>query len=358
MATTTAKTKSSARTFTSWTEWFEAVAAKKAELAEVTGIGEALQAQDRAVAGLKYAIRSANGSPLMPMRAYHYHFQDNETPEELATEALNLAEVLNRIIRASDRHTDPDRVEFARKTLGAIHDHRDALGEASAELESLTGQRDAVLVELEALEEQAPKASAASLGDMRKQVEAAEAEQDRIAAVREHMDGDSGPLNLAEESERAARERLEEAEALAALGEAASEDVKAARSAASKAADALAKEQAERRQMANARRGLERKRENAEQALATVQKVYRAALDRVRQADLAAREAALVTKIEELRDDLADLDRIYADLEDATPEASYGRARLTVTMPYLHHHADRDLFNGQGVEITAAGREA
>ncbi|MFY0992718.1 hypothetical protein [Halomonas sp. C05BenzN] len=353
---TTAKTKSSARTFTSWTDWFDAVAAKQGELAEVTGIGQVQEKLDRARNGLEYAIRAANSNPAMPMRAYHYHFQNDETPEELATEAKSLADVLSRIIRANDRHASPERDAFARETLDAIHRHRAALDEASAELERLTSQRDAVLAELEALEGQAPKASAASLGDMQKQVEAAEVERDRIAAVLENMDGDSGPLNLAEESEQAARERLEEAEALAALGEAASEDVKAARSAASKAADALAKEQAECRQMANARRGLERKLESAEQTLSTVRAVYRTALDRVRQADLAAREAALVAKVEDLSEDLADLNRIYADLEEATPNASYGTARLEVKMPYLHHHPRRDEIR-HGFIITAYGVE-
>ncbi|RCV90501.1 hypothetical protein [Billgrantia montanilacus] len=356
MATAT-KSKITTRTFASWGDWFETLKAKQAELAEVPGIGKVQDEVKRARNGLEHAIRSANGSGAMPLRAYHYTIQGDETSEDMAAEAKRLADILSQILRANNRHANPERDQFARATLSAISVHLEALNEATTELERLTTRREALAAELEAIEGKAPKASASTLGDMRKEVENAEGERDRIETTLRNMDSDEGPLQLSQDAERAAMERLEEAEALAAMGEAGSDEVKDAKEAAAKAADALAKEQKQYRDMVAARRGLERKLEGADQTLATVRSVYHTALDRVRQADLAARESALVEKIEAMRDDLADLDRIYADLEEANPEASYGRARLTATMPYLHHHPSRDLFNSNGLEVTAAGIE-
>ncbi|MEC8918507.1 MAG: hypothetical protein VX796_12955 [Pseudomonadota bacterium] len=231
--------------------------------------------------------------------------------------------------------------------------------DATATLERLNGEREAIQAEIADLEQQAPKASASTLGDLRREASTAEEERDRITTALRNMEQEDGPLRLAQDAERTASERLDEAEALAAMGEADGSAVKTAKADASKATATLEKEREEHRKLEAARRGLQRKLEDAESHLATVLAVYRTALDRVRQADLAARETALVEKLTSLSEDLADLDRIYQDLEEATPTASYDRAVLNVELPYLYHHARRDVLNNcrvtRSLEVNGEG---
>lgn len=344
------------KTFATWQDWHEAMSAKRDELTRITGGGQAREARGRARNGLEHAIREANGSHHLSAKAYQYTFQGDETPEDIREEAGRLASLLSQVLASTARKSAPDRYEYATSRVERIRELSATFDEATDTLARLNGEREAVRAEIEDLEQQAPKASASTLDDLRREAGAAEEERDRIATALHKMERDDGPLRLAQDAERTASERLDEAEALATIGEADGNEVKAAKAAAEKATATLEKEREEHRKLEAARRGLQRKLEDAESHLSTIQAVYRTALDRVRQADLAAREATLVEKIAALSEDLAELDRIYQDLEEANPEASYNAARLDVKLPYLHHHPHRDLFNTSGTdELTATG---
>ncbi len=172
------------------------------------------------------------------------------------------------------------------------------------------------------------------------------------------MTADDSPLALAREAEQAAQERLDEAEALLAMGEANDEDVKAAKTEADRAREALAQKQADHRSQDAARRGMSRKLEQADSRLETLNRAYRQALGRVRHADLAALEGEMVKEIERIAQQrLQALADIYADLEEAEPGSSYGPAQLEMKLPHLHHHPEADMLNGHGLTITAYGRE-
>jgi len=344
------------KTFATWQDWHDAMSAKRDALNRITGGGQAREALDRARNGLEHAIREANGSNHLPAKAYQYTFQCGETPEDIREEAGRLASLLSRVRASTARKNDPARYEYATSRVERIRELSATFDEATDTLARLNSEREAVRAEIEDLEQQAPKASASTLDDLRREAGAAEEERDRIATALRNMERDDGPLRLAQDAERTASERLDEAEALAAIGEADGNEVKTAKAAADKAAATLEKEREEHRKLEAARRGLQRKLEDSESHLSTVQAVYRTALDRVRQADLAAREASLVEKVAALSEDLADLDRIYQDLEEANPETSYNAARLDVKLPHLHHHPHRDLFNTSGTdELTATG---
>lgn len=347
------------KTFETWQDWHEAMNAKRSELAEINGVGEARELRDRACSGLGHAIREANGSQHLSANTYHYTFQGDESLADIRAEAGRLVSLLNRIMAATNRKADPARHEYAASRIERIRELGAMFDDATATLEHLDGEREAIQAEIADLEQQAPKASASTLSDLRREASTAEEERDRIATALRNMEQDDGPLRLAQDAERTASERLDEAEALAAIGEADGSEVKAAKAGASKAAATLEKEREEHRKLEAARRGLQRKLEDAESHLATVLAVYRTALDRVRQADLAARETALVEKLTSLSEDLADLDRIYQDLEETDPKAHYGKAVLTVQLPFLHHHARRDVLNGfrveRSLEVTSEG---
>lgn len=167
---------------------------------------------------------------------------------------------------------------------------------------------------------------------------------------------DDSPLAMAREAERTAQERLEEAEALLAMGEATADQLKAAQAEAKKAGQALEQQQAEHRRQDAARRGLTRKREEADSRLETLSRAYRQALARVRHAELAALESELVADLERIAHDrLHKMAAIYADLEDAEPGSDYGRATLEVKMPHLHHHERASELNAHGLSL--AGNE-
>ncbi|SOC56484.1 hypothetical protein SAMN05421509_10780 [Chromohalobacter canadensis] len=347
------------KTFDTWQEWHEAMNTKRGELAEIKGVGEARELRDRACGGLEHAIREANGSQHLSANTYHYTFQGDETPEAIREEAGRLVPLLKQVMATTDRKMNPARYEYAASRMERIQELGAMFDDATVTLERLNSARKAIQAEVEDLEEQAPKASASTLDDLRREADAAEEERDRIAVALRNVERDDGPLRLAQDAERTASERLDEAEALAAIGEADGSEVKAAKAGASKAATTLEKEREEHRKLEAARRGLQRKLEDAESHLTTVKAVYRTALNRVRQADLAARETALVEKLTSLSEDLADLDRIYQDLEEADPKAHYGKAVLTVQLPFLHHHARRDVLNDfrveRSLEVTSEG---
>ncbi|WP_277810905.1 hypothetical protein [Chromohalobacter canadensis] len=346
------------KTFATWQEWHEAMNTKRDELTKIEGIGEAREARDRARNGLDHVVREANGSQHLSANTYHYTFQGDETPETIREEAGRLVPLLKRIMATTDRKMNA-RYEYAASRMERIQELGAMFDDATVTLERLNSARKAIQAEVEDLEEQAPKASASTLDDLRREADAAEEERDRIAVALRNVERDDGPLRLAQDAERTASERLDEAEALAAIGEADGSEVKAAKAGASKAATTLEKEREEHRKLEAARRGLQRKLEDAESHLTTVKAVYRTALNRVRQADLAARETALVEKLTSLSEDLADLDRIYQDLEEADPKAHYGKAVLTVQLPFLHRHARRDVLNDfrveRSLEVTSEG---
>ncbi|MEQ5803325.1 hypothetical protein [Halomonas sp. H10-9-1] len=164
-------------------------------------------------------------------------------------------------------------------------------------------------------------------------------------------------LEKAKQHADAAREQLEEAEALAVLGETDPEAVKASKVAADKGQKILEEADAAYRQQQAARRGLARKLEEATTYHDILANTYNQAVIRIRSVDLATREAALVKHAEAFQEHLADLARIYADLEGAQPHASYGRAILEIRMPTLHHHHDADEINRARFIVTPTGRE-
>ncbi|EWG99901.1 hypothetical protein, partial [Halomonas sp. BC04] len=173
-----------------------------------------------------------------------------------------------------------------------------------------------------------------------------------------NMTSDDSPLASAREAERTAQDRLEEVEALLAMGEGTPEEAKAAQAEAKKAAQALDKQQAEHRRQEAARRGLTRKLEGAEAQLETLGRAYRQALGRLRHAELAALESELVADFERIAAErLKALAGIHADLEEAEPGSDYGRAAMDIKLPHLHHHAEADSINRHGLTITTGGRE-
>jgi len=339
----------------SWSAWLDQLDQLQHERAEITGQADARERLTRASNLARHVIGLAVNNAHYPGRFEHSAAEDDtETLMELMEQ---IHHDMKRASKAVNWHDQSAERQAYIKTLTskagqAIRD----LESAAAEVRDLEQARAEADQRIESLEKAAPKASATSLAALRKERDAAADECDRITRTLDALTADDSPLTLAHEGEQAARERLEEAEALLALGEANAEDVKAARAEADKARKALEEREAERRTQDAARRGMARKREQAESKRATLDRAYRHALGRVRHADLAALESELVTDLERLATDhLKALAEIYADLEEAEPGADYGKAVIDVKLPHLYHHPERDTIRF-GLTITANGR--
>ncbi|MDN3521512.1 hypothetical protein [Halomonas ramblicola] len=367
--TTATKSKTKAA---NWVEWNDKLKAKREELAAITGLGDAQEQHRRARQGLIHTIGRANqsrytpgggiihaGQPA-PRNPYELTGQARQTDDgilEVAAALLTYLDGLDEKMDAGARQADPQKALFVSETRTALRERRDALEDARHQAGTLQAEKDRVAGELAALEEQAPKASASTLGAMAKECEQAAKERDRIAARLKELEADDGTLEKAKQQADTAREQLEEAEAMAALGETDPEAVKASKAAADKGQKALEEAEADYRQQEAARRGLARKLEEATTYHDTLANTYNQAVIRIRGVDLATREAALVEHAKAFQEHLADLARIYADLEEAQPQASYGQARLEIQMPTLHHHPDADEINSDGFIMTPNGRE-
>lgn len=370
--TTASKSKAPAAA-ESWGQWLEQVDQLQAERAEITGIEDARKQLEGAQRRVQYLCGQAWNSAHMPGDLSGSALRGDEAaqnvravvrgeasdPGDPLAAAAHLRDLISRARRSMDWGNQPeDRRAFLVDLAGNLSDAAVTLERARDEVAELEEARAEVDQRLEDLEEKAPKASASSLEALRKECEAAAGERDRIAAALKNLTADDSPLALARESEQAAQERLDEAEALLAIGEAKPDEVKAAQAEAKKAATALEARREEHRSQEAARRGMTRKLEEAESRLETLTRAHRQAVTRVRSADLAAREAALVEHAKAFQEHLADLARIHADLEEAQPGSIYGPARLEVKMPTLHHHPEGDMINAHGLEVTAAGEEA
>ncbi len=339
----------------SWSTWLKQLDEIQAEREEITGLEEARKDLERAENHARFVIGLANQSPAM---GNFYHTSDEQDRATLLDLMGQIAGMASKV-RSFSAFSSQTR-EYQESVIALDTRSRQAaasIREAAATVEELEGVRAEVEERLEALKQKAPKASASGLAELRKERDTVATERDRIAAALDNFTADDSPLALAREAERAATERLEEAEALLALGEADGEEVKAAKAAAEKARQALEKRQAEHRSQEAARRGMARKLEQADSHLDALNRSYREVLARVRDAELAALESELVTELERVAGDrLKKLAEIYADLEEAFPGSSYGRALLEIRLPHLYHHAERDLLN-RGLTITAYGRE-
>ncbi|MCE9681960.1 hypothetical protein [Halomonas alkalisoli] len=354
----------------SWVEWNEKIKAKRAEMAAITGLGDAQERLARARYGLIHVIEGANRSYYMPtppmviagQPAPQCDFEltaaARKTDDGILKVAAAVLVILDRKSEEmGDAASDPHKALFVSETRAKLRECRDELEEARHQEEMLQAEKDRVAGELAALEEQAPKASASTLGTMAKECEEAAKERDRIAARLKELQADDGTHEKAKKEADAAREQLEEAEAMAALGEIDPETVKASKAAAAKGQKALEAAETAYRQQEFARRGLARKLEEATSYHANLENTYNQAVIRIRGVDLATREAALVEHAKAFQEHLADLARIYSDLEDAQPNAIYGPARIEIQMPTFHHHADAEEINRAGFTMTPTGRE-
>lgn len=355
--TTPEKTKSKApANADTWTHWLTQLDALQAESAELSGLSAAREALARAENHARYVIRLANQATL-PGRFYHDpDEQDRPRLAELMRQVSNMATKAReaRSFTAQPREYQSAANELYRRAAEA----RDALAEAEENAAELEQARAELEERREAIEAEAPKATPAALATLRKEWEATTAERDRIRRTVDGMAHDDSALTLAAESEKAARERLEEAEALLAMGESGKGEVTNARAAAEKARTAHAEQQAEHARQDAARRGLSRKLEEVENRAEGLGRAYRQALGRVREAELSALEQSLVSDLEHLlAERLEAMAAIYADLEEAHPGAVYGPAAATVTLPHLHHHERQDELNGASLEIRKESAE-
>ncbi|APX94293.1 hypothetical protein BWR19_15875 [Halomonas sp. 1513] len=357
-----------AATADSWSAWLDQLDHLQEERAEITGMADANQRLEGAQRRINYLCGQAWNSSLMPADLDRAAMRGDESAQNVravlrgengdpGAAATHLLGLLSRATHSLDwRNQSQERRAFIqdlatklREALAALEKGRDDV----ARLEQIRGEVDQRLEDLEA---KAPKASASSLASLLKERDAATKDRERLVAALNNMTADDSPLSLAREAERAAQERFEEAEALLAMGEANAEEVKAAKAEADKASKSLEQKQAEHRSQDAARRGMARKLEQADSRLETLSRAYRQALGRVRHAELADLEGKLVEQVEALEEHLAGMGRIYADLEEAEPESSYGRAVIEIKLPYLHHHPRADELHN-GLTITAHGRE-
>ncbi|WP_431024559.1 hypothetical protein [Halomonas sp. H5] len=354
----------------SWSNWLEQLDQLQEERAEITGLAEARQRMEGAQRRIQHLCDKAWNNHLTPGDLDRDAVRGDEAARNVRAvvrgengdydaAAAHLLEILRRAMQSSDWGIQSEeRRAVVTYLMTNLRDAVTALEQARDEVAGLEQARGEVDQRLEALEAKAPKASASSLAALRKERDAAAAERDRIAKTLGNMTADDSPLALAKEAEKDAQDRLDEAEALLAMGEAAADDVKAAKSEADKARKALEQKQADHRSQEAARRGMSRKLEQADSRLETLSRAYHQALGRMRHADLAALEGEMVAEIERIAQQrLQALAEIYADLEEAEPGSSYGPARLEVTLPYLHYHREADLLNRDGLMISAYGRE-
>ncbi|MFG6178537.1 hypothetical protein ACGTN6_14965 [Halomonas sp. THAF12] len=351
--TTTTKTKAPASA-ESWAQWLEEMDALQAERAEIVGLGEAREAQTRAENHARHVIRLANQTD-----ALRFHHSPDETDHDtLHSLVRSIGSAAAKTQQADGWKIQPrERQQAIVELVRRASEATDQLEESRPRVAELEEARAEVEQRLEVLEGQAPKASASGLASLRKERDAALNERDRVARALDSMTADDSPLAMAREAERSAQERLEEAEALVAMGEASTEEAKAAQAEAKKAAQAHEKQQAEHRRQDAAHRGLARKLEEADNRLETLSRAHRQALGRVRHAELAALESELVADLERIAAERLDaLARIHDDLEEAEPGHNYGPARIELKLPTLHHHPDADSLR-HGLTITAHGRE-
>jgi len=345
MATATKKST----TAESWFAWLDELDALHRERAEVAGVGDAREDLEKA----RHRIRFLCGKA----------WESADTPANLDGSAMRGdADALNvrAVVRGEEEgdHAAAARallalLSHARKTVdyraqsadrrAFIESLAQDLGEARAQLETaadtladLEARRDEIDTRTKAHEAKAPKVSESALVSLRKERDSATTERERLEARLAELEGDGAALDVAGSAEREARARLDEAEALLALGEGGEAEAKAARGAAEEARQALEEAKEGHRRQEAARRGLARKAEEAQARADTLTRVYRRALGMLRLGELATAEAQLVESVRGLSEHLATLARIHADLEEAEPGTSYGPARLEVKLPHLY----------------------
>ncbi|MDR5904002.1 hypothetical protein [Franzmannia qiaohouensis] len=364
--TATVKSKATAAA-DSWTAWLEQLEQLQAERAETAGLHDARQRLERARSGIQFLIDKAWNNSLTPIDLDRAAMRGDESAQNARAvlrgdsdeggdhhaAATFLLGLLSKASRRDDWKNQPEeRRTFITGLETNLRDAIATLEQANGEVTDLEQARAAVDQRLEALEKKAPKVSASSLALLGKERDAAAEQRDRLAAALESLAADDSPLALAREAERTAQERLEEAEALVAMGEANTEEEKAAREEAKRASQALEQQQAEHRRQEAARRGMARKLEQADSHLDTLSRAYREALARVRHAELAALETELVADLEALASDrLARLAQIYRDLAEAEPGNDYGTAVMKVKLPHFYHHERRSELNSAGLVL-------
>lgn len=337
-----------------WAEWFSKVKAKRQEVRGLVGLGAAQAEHEMADNGLAYLTEKIGSS--LPIA--------NRLPNPISRQHDEVIDYLNQQLAALDqavrarRNIDADRREQYRIWLKELREAKQRLQAASASLAEMQEWKDQLGDELQALEDEAPKASNAVLTAMAQEMDEAGAEKRRIQTAIDTIGAHDGALEKARKAASEAEDRVAEAEALAAMGEASPEEVKAANAASAKARTQAEKQHAELRRAEAARRGLARKLESAASLAEEVQEVYHQALIHVRTEELADREAKLVSRLMAVREDLADMERIYSDLEDAQPGTSYGPARVEVKLPHLHQHPEHELLNSWPLELSGAGAGA
>lgn len=319
-----------------WAAWYQTVKTARDELSKAdSGLAEAKKDRE----ALQYTLR------------FHAHKASYLTPMVIGEEPSDqdIQALIARLERLASKRPKMQIGEEAQAYLHNVQQAKQELQQAEAGQQSASELRDERAQSLAKIEKGIPKATATTLDTIKKDMDEAQAYRDGIAEKLASLESESGSLSTAAQEATVAQEKLEELEALAAIGYGDETETKAATTQHAKARTQVEKAQADVSRHQALQRGLRRKLSEANVSLAHLELAHRAAATHVHGEKLAQLETHLVEYLtgSDLTWLLAEIGRHWRALEEAQPGASYGSApEIEIKLPIMYFHSDRDRFSG------------
>ncbi|KAA0017145.1 hypothetical protein F0A16_14160 [Salinicola corii] len=320
-----------------WAAWYQTVKAKRDELSEAdSSLSEAKKEREASQHALTFHVRNAR------------HMTSREIGEEPS--AQDIQALMTRLEQLASSGPKTQKGEEAQAYLHNVQQAYQNLQQAGEAQQAAGELKDERAESLAKVEGRIPKATATTLEIIQKDMDEAQAYRDGIAEKLASLEGESGSLTTAAQEAVAAQEKLEELEALAAIGYGDETETKAANTQHAKARTQVEKAQADVSRHQALQRGLRRKLSEANVSLAHLELAYSAAATHVHGEKLAQLETHLVEYLtgSDLTCLLEEIGRHRRALEEAQPGASYGLPpEVTVELPVLYFHPDRAELSGE-----------
>lgn len=319
-----------------WAAWYQTVKAKRDELSEAdSALSEAKKEREASQHALRFHAHKASYLTSMVI---------GEEPSEQDIQAL-----IARLEHLASKRPKTQKGEEAQAYLHDVQQAHQNLQRDEEEQQAAIGLREERAQSLAKVERRNPKATASTLDTIKKDMDEAQAYRDGIAEKLAILEGESGSLTTAAQEAVAAQEKLEELEALAAIGYGDETETKAANTQHAKARTQVEKAQADVSRHQALQRGLRRKLSEANVSLAHLELAHRAAATHVHGEKLTQLETHLVEYLtgSDLTWLLAEIGRHRRALEEAQPGASYGPApEIGIKFPIMYFHSERRRFSG------------
>lgn len=329
--------------YANWREWIDTRAIKHTELANVnSALSEAQEALRRMSMKVVAVTKEANehAGARIPYN------EPSQADRHLVLTALSQLQVQRRA------HVSNDQLALWAHHAKALSLAEQALQSAQQTVDELAEQSAQLKQELADLDTKQPKADERALELFSAEMADAEAEQARIEQILYSLGGEVTDDSAQAELE-AAQSKLDELEALAALGENTNAEQKTAQATLTRAKNKAQAELEEANRKASARRGLERKLKAQGEQVAELGKMRD-------QIALLFHGERLAQQEQELIDYLLDgkLTKLMGAIRDTrekmtelTPGGRYLLDPLEITLPHIYLADERDTLSRSKLSI-------